>query len=357
MEAPRRVLIVVNDVEPDELRSALPSDLDVSVVHSGQRALEEASAAPPDLVLIDVDLPDLSGYEICRRFRADPVLSRCKVILTAQHGDRDSQLRAFDAGAHDFLAMPFDGAVLAAKARVYLRFRSLEEEAVRMKSELLSLLAHEIRTPLTGVLPPAEMLAAEGPMDEEQRRMWGQMVLDNGRRLASLAERGMLLNELRSGTRTLSLERADLAELVRKAARKLQHAGPTFAVEIEGAASLSADVDSPLLERALEILLENARLFGPTDSRILIEMWRENSGPRIAVTVSGAADRSAVQLALETFAPRLVGDQVVGSDLGLALVRRIFEAHGGRVEVRAEPGRATGFLCELRGAPAVCRQT
>ncbi len=130
---------------------------DVMTAHTGEQALAQAQARPPDLVLLDVRLPDLNGYEVCRRLKASAATAAVPVVLvTALAGEADKQ-RAISAGADDVLAKPLDSAALLLRARSLVRVKRLRDALAARDRQLLRLLGAD-----PGPLAPPEHEALAG---------------------------------------------------------------------------------------------------------------------------------------------------------------------------------------------------
>src|SRR5207247_8295952 len=121
---PSRILVV--DATPHNLKLLdavlAPRGYDVDTAISGAEALEKAAAAAPDLVLSDIVMPGMDGYELCRRLRADPATRFVPVVMVTASGDQE-KVKAIEAGADDFILKPFNQAELLARVRSLLRIK------------------------------------------------------------------------------------------------------------------------------------------------------------------------------------------------------------------------------------------
>lgn len=123
MPVPSTILIVDDEPRGRETLEALllPLGHRLEFAGSGAQTLEQAAACQPDLVLLDVMMPDMDGYEVCRRLRADPLLAEVPIILVTALDDRDSRLTGIEAGADDFITKPYDRMELRARVKTVLR--------------------------------------------------------------------------------------------------------------------------------------------------------------------------------------------------------------------------------------------
>jgi DNA-binding response OmpR family regulator len=192
---------------------------------SGELALQAARLHPPDLILLDVRLPKMSGYEICREFKADARLAEIPVIFVSALGDPEEKLQAFQAGGVDYVTKPFQAEEIRARIEVHLRLHRLQqeveehnarlEEAVRRrtkeveeanvrlaaqdraKNQFLSAVAHELRSPLNSLSGAAELafnLSARQPEMAEYRQLFER----SRERLQRLLDDALLLSAIQS---------------------------------------------------------------------------------------------------------------------------------------------------------------
>lgn len=166
-----RILIVDDSAENVRLLLELlePLGAELLTAFNGREALEQVAARPPDLILLDIVMPEMSGHAVCEQLKADPHTRLIPVvILTGLHGEQE-KLRAIEAGADDFLNKPFSRAELLARARALLKLKRYTDDLEHAEATLLTLAAAvESRDPHTG--DHCERLARMGVRLGEQLR-------------------------------------------------------------------------------------------------------------------------------------------------------------------------------------------
>lgn len=338
-----RILAVDDDrLNIAMINEILGEDYHLITASSGEEGLEAASRFRPDLILLDVMMPGIDGFETCRQIRSNPDLKDVKVILVSAKSLTKERLKGYEVGADDYVTKPFNTDELLAKVRVFLRLRSVEE-LDRMQQQLLSLVAHEIRTPLTGIVPAGELLSGEASMEESERRMWGEMVLRNSYRLLGLAEKGLLLCQLTAGQVRLDLETLDLVDLAQTVVRESDAAAQEKNVEVVVGARdpLMVDGEERYLKMVLESVLDNAVKFSPVEGEVRVDLGGNEQSATFSITNLGPEVNP--EEVFSAFSPRRVDDQIVGSGMSMALSRAIMRAHEGDMQIDSKP--SAGTIC------------
>ncbi len=214
MQKRNRILAVDdNQTNLAIMEELLEEDYDLKTASTGEQALEMARDFEPDLILLDIMMPGIDGYEVCHRLRQDPRVKHAKIIMVSAKALLAERLKGYEVGADDYIVKPFEEDELLAKVRVYLRLKSVEE-VDQLKSDLLDLLGHETRTPLTGIISPAEILMSDQNLDPDKQKALIAMLHRNSRRLFGLFEKIVKLCALKSGKYKLDLAWCNLCDVV-----------------------------------------------------------------------------------------------------------------------------------------------
>ena len=335
---------------------------------TGRDALAALSQHPVDVVLLDINLPDMSGLEVCSRIKTDPSLDAIQVLQLSATAISDAdKVRGLEGGADAYLAEPAGPDVVVATIHALLRVRRAEQErkaafereqdarrlaeqANRIKDNFLATLSHELRTPLNAALGWITLLKGGMLYGERQQR-----AIDALERSAK--QQWTLINELLDAASIqqrkmrLELSMVDLEaigaaviELVRaEAAAK----GVELLVSIEPA---RVSGDSARLQQVITNLLNNALQFTASGGRVGLGIRRDRLDVVIRVEDSGIGiDPTFLPHVFEEFRQADgPGSGRGGLGLGLAISRHIVELHGGRIEATSDGlGRGATFIVRI----------
>jgi two-component system sensor histidine kinase/response regulator len=351
-----KILVVDDNVTNLTIvEETLSDDYEIVCASSGAEALAVASKFRPDLVLLDIMMPEMDGYETCRRLRADPQLRYVKVVLVSAKTRTADRLLGYEAGADDYITKPFVPEELAAKVRVFLRLKSVEE-LDQMKTEILTLLAHETRTPLTCVAGVLDMLRSPVSLPEHQREEALDIARQNCTRLQTLIEKSNMLWRLRAGQVAAKIVPTDASTIV-----SMSVGGVTaFAndrqvrIRVDVPASVSVRGDAELLTLVLQSLLHNAIRFSPSPGVVRAEVTQENRFVTFAVIDKGPGiDPSRVSGLFDAFETNDIMHHTQGQGLSLAVAHEIVKRHGGLVELAPGETGETRFVVRIPSATTV----
>src|SRR4051812_11362875 len=344
----------------------------------GPSAIAAAFERHPDLCILDVSMPagDLgvddrsTGFEVCRRIKRDPRTSRIPVIFVTALNDTSDRVRGIEAGGDDFLTKPHNRLVLGARVRSLLKLKaatdSLEDtlrklrEVEKMRDDLMNMIVHDLKTPLTSVLATMEMLIDGdfGELNDDQRRMLSDA---EGKAEDLLALIGDLLEvaRLEEATMTLDLEpiapAAMLNEIVNEWSIRFQQEGATATVDVSDDAPVF-EADKALLRRVLGNLVSNALTHSASAVAIQLSARRDNEGILFTVADNGPGIPPEYHEVIFRKFERVKNPNIPrtrSSGLGLAFCKLVVDAHGGRIWVQsAGEGKGSAFHFSLPMKPA-----
>ena len=369
--SPESILVVNDDEASRYLAARLLAGAGYRVFEAGlgEEALECAVRERPDVVVLDVNLPDISGYEVCQRLRARPETASLAVLHTsATFVTPEKKVRGLEGGADAYLTEPFEGEELIATVRSLLRMRRAEQalrrraehltEADRRKDLFLATLSHELRNPLAAITTAAGILGRREQVDPHEARMVS-IIQRQTQHLCRLVDDLLDVSRITRGKVELRRERVDLRgvlEHVLAAFRPLADKRQLVLGVRMPEEPLWVDADATRLEQVFANLLDNAAKYTDAGGSVVLEL-REAPGPegrmgvRVSVHDTGIGIRPDVlPHVFELFAQ---ADESLersrgGLGIGLTLVHNMVDLHGGQVEAHsAGPGQGSEFVVWL----------
>jgi signal transduction histidine kinase len=363
------VLIVDDDADNRFLLRELLAGDDYGIIEAadGAQALACVARHVPDVILLDVLMPGMDGLAVCRRLRADRRTAAVPVILVTAQRSRDDRLAGIAAGASDFLTKPVDVAELRLRVRNAVSTKRLYDrvereyqrtkELERHRDNLVHMLVHDLRSPLTGIVCDLQLLEAEG-----QRVLHPDLMecvsgaIKSAQVLSGMIRSILDVNRLESGAMPLTLEETDVVGVVRKARTELGSAALRVRVEHgDGGGHSTALCDPELIRRVVLNLLGNAMHFSPPEELVTVSIGRRNGSVRIAVADRGpGVPAEHHDRIFQKFGQVENGGRPrrASTGLGLAFCRLAVEAHSGRIGVQSEDGKGSTFWFELPVRPA-----
>jgi signal transduction histidine kinase len=379
-------ILIVDDNENNlfSLKSLIEEYIDARVIKAdcGPKALQELSKNDVDLIILDIQMEDMDGFEIAslikqrKKTRDIPI-----VFLTASFTNEEFRQRGFEIGAADYLTKPIDEYQLINRINVYLRIIEKErnlnleleqkvreqtmelriakeaaEAANEAKSMFLANISHELRTPLNIIMSINQMLRLylnKNELDKGQVEKKVNMQVQNCYRLLRLVNNLIDITKMDSGHFELIKRKGNIVQIVECITMSVveyiedKGIGLVFDTDVEES-TLYFDPDA--IERIVLNLLSNAIKYTPSGGCIFVNIQSIEDGVVISIKDTGAGiDQEKIDVIFERFkqVDELLTRRHEGSGIGLSLVKSLIQMHGGSIEVHSEEQKGTEFIVML----------
>ena len=361
--APAPRILIVDDV-PDNLRLLAAmlkaNGYQARPVTSGKLAIEAALQSPPDLILLDINMPEMDGFAVCARLKREETLKEIPVIFISALSETADKLAAFKAGGVDYVTKPFQEQEVYARVHTHLELRRQREQLrdnllqlqqlEKLRDDLTHMIAHDMRSPLMAVEGHLKMLELfeAGAFSKEGKSYLTQARQGAGR-LGRMIFEMLTVSKLEAGKFKTNPVACDLVQIARKVVAEAEaFKGDKTIRFLPPMQKLTLRVDADLLERVLENLLANAVKFAADAGEVQLCLTATEHQARVEVVDDGVGIRAENQLKIfEKFGQVESGKSRIGTGLGLTFCKLAVEAHGGRIGVNSAPGRGSTFWFTL----------
>src|SRR5215210_1592157 len=362
--APRLLLVEDNA----DLRSFVAGRLSrryrVETAADGAAGIEAARRSRPDLIVTDVMMAGVDGFELCRTLKADPAFATTPIILLTARAGTEAVAEGLDVGADDYVVKPFALGELEARIAAHLRSRETERQLHERESRLAAIgqmtssVVHDLRNPLTLVKGYADLAHALALRGGDAATIVRELetVRSESDRLRRMIEE--ILDFARGGSPRLALEtvpaRSFLEGVLQPLAADLRERGIEAELDLRLAPSVKVTLDRDRIQRVLENLLINAReALAPWGREKRIAIRARAEGEHLRVRVADSGPGIPEEAADHLFEPFATNGKKQGTGLGLVTVRNLVKAHGGEIEVETQaPEGGAAFTVVLPLAPA-----
>ncbi len=347
---------------------------EIEFATNGEAAMEWMNTRKFDLILLDINMPVMNGFEVCRKIRSNQDMNNVPVIFLSAESERESLLKGFELGAQDYITKPFDSRELLVRVRTHLGLKdsleklemlnkSLEEKVFertqqlkeandkleatnlklidldRAKAEFLNLISHEIRTPLNGIIGPLELLK-----DPAYTREIGDLVeiLDiSVKRLERFSLDALLITRLKTKMLEIKKDRIQLSILIKEVLNEEKEKFQSRNIQVKLKNEIIGGLisgEAELIKKCIGNIFDNAILFSPQNGTIEINTYVEDQTIICEIKDKGKGFASgAIDHIFELFT---TGDACIDNctGIGLPIAEMIMKEHGGSIIIGNTPG-------------------
>jgi len=352
----------------------------IMLATNGKDAIEIARQKLPDLILLDIAMPVMDGYEVCASLKEDPVTCDITVIYLTARTEPEDILKGFETGAVDYILKPFNAAELIARVKTHLDLKEktealktvnalLEDQVKQRTSELtvsnvslkdanlklekayneLTILEqakdefirhinHELRTPLQGIHGFTFIL--EDIVTSPEQKEYIQAINSLVKRLVKLSEITLIITEIKANNQKILLKTISLQDTIHMLLEQFTSSNERIEILHDLAENLDVKADQKLLLISLEQILDNAIKYSSEDKKIIIRTFRKNGNIMIEIADNGPGfSKNAMEHLYEFFSADNLKYRSHGFGIGLATAKTILNTMNAKLEINNLPGQ------------------
>nr|CRH05582.1 putative Histidine kinase, include a N_terminal response regulator receiver domain [Candidatus Magnetococcus massalia] len=353
---PTKILIVDDEKSNiDLLVQLLQPHYKTLVAKSGELAIKRVQDDPSiNLILLDILMPEMDGFEVCKQLKADEKLAEIPVIFVTSMESTEDETRGLEVGAVDFIRKPFHSGVVLARIQTHLALQRQKQELLtlnELKNHFLGMAAHDLRNPISVVCGLSNLLI-DIPLKDEEKREFYQTINDVGHQMLKLLDNLLDVSVIESGRFELNKKPEDLAELAKVRAEMLKFSSDKKQITLQSelAATPLVAFDKARISQVMDNLLTNAIKFSPPGSMVTLRSGVEDGRVMFQVTDQGPGlsveDQKKLFGTFQKLSAQPTGEEK-STGLGLSIVKRIVDAHEGEILVQSPPGSGAIFTLYL----------
>lgn len=349
-------LILVLDDNPENLKVIgnilAENGYEPNVFLNSQKALTSLMEEQPELILLDIMMPDMDGYQFCRKIKSIDLLCEIPVIFLTAKTEPLDIVRGFEAGGVDYVTKPFNAAELLARVKTHVELKTTREHLQALnqtKDKFFSIIAHDLRNPLQCLLMASDMLEHDyDQFPDEQRKKYIHNFYENSHMLSNLLENLLHWAQAQTGNIAIKPASIDVFNLANECMKLLsEHANrKNIALSATVAQGLMVYADLNMIRSVLRNLVINALKFTHSGGKVTISAQTVPGNKHIQVSVRdtgiGMSKETLTNLFRLDLRHNTTGtDNEKGTGLGLLLCEEFIRKNNGVIHVTSEPGSGT----------------
>ncbi len=360
MQESKPLLLIVDDVSKNlqVLGSVLrEEDYEISAAISGKQALAIAADIHPDLILLDIMMPEMDGFETCRRLKDNPSTADIPVMFLTARTDADDIVKGFALGAVDYITKPFNRQELLARVATHLALRYSQQqlrETIRDKDKFFSIIAHDLRGPLGSFMSIAEYVAENiAELEINDAKTLFREMQHTGKGVYVLLENLLEWSRIQLGTIQFNAEVVDIASILERTYNLLRSQADQKQITLKvDMTHLDVVADRNMIATVVRNLISNAVKYTPRGGQISVTLMTRPEQGKVYISVQdsgvGMDEERVAGLFDITQTKSTPGtDKEKGSGLGLILCKELVALHDQSLHVESEKGKGSTFTFTL----------
>ncbi|TAF07647.1 MAG: hybrid sensor histidine kinase/response regulator [Nostocales cyanobacterium] len=322
---------------------------------NGNKAINSLERVKPDLILMDVMMPEIDGLETCRLIKQSDRWHPIPIIMVTALTSKEDLARCLTAGADDFISKPIHGMELRARINSMLRIKHQYDEVqelLQWRQDMVNMMVHDLRNSLTNMILSAHILQYPNLPPEKQQIKVHQIIMA-GQELQSMIDSLLLMAKLESSNMVLNYSDVDLHSLCHSIVEQFKEIAKNKNLQLiselpkPGGGNLKVDLG--IFRRIIDNLVANAIKFSPVNSKIILRAnYLEDGWARIEVADFGLGIQEELrEIIFNKYETGKLIKNTSQTGLGLAFCKMAIEAHGGKITLRDNHPQGSIFTVEI----------
>ncbi|MFK5969504.1 MAG: hybrid sensor histidine kinase/response regulator [Candidatus Marithrix sp.] len=357
---PRSKILIIDDERSQriKLESMLKQEsYDITLLADGREIFAELAITMPDLIILDLMMPGMDGFEICRRIKADAKYQNIPIILVTILDTKQALTQGIDAGADDFLQKPVTSLELRARVRSMLRIKKQYDELqaiLQMREELSNMIVHDMSSPIISVLLHATLMEEKTKDAELKKHL--EMIRLSAERLDSFVNDMLMLAKMEESKLRLNPTEVDVNQIILEAEKHFSIIAHSKGIELKLVLpnpSFTMQLDRNLFWRVIGNLLANALQYSPSGSIVTLNLGTKyvDNKPHLYMQVidqgSGIPEEYRNRIFEKFEVVDLKKQGIVQVGLGLTFCKMAVDAHGGVISVKPNSPQGSIFIVDI----------
>ncbi len=362
-------IIIVDDIAKNiQVAASILQDYDlnISFADNGKKALDIIRSREIDLILLDIMMPEMDGFEVCRQLKEDKATAHIPVIFLTAKTDTESIVKGFELGASDYVNKPFNPQELVARVKTHLKLKHMTDslkasekrlmEANAAKDKFFTIIAHDLKAPFTGIIGFNQLLLSKiGTISSEKIKSYVEKSLSSTKMALNLLENLLAWARSQTGKIEADPEDIDLDDLLQDVHMLLNNIAQAKKIDlkVDTETAITIHADREMLFTVLRNLISNSLKYTPECGSVNVTAVRNGNETEITVfdTGVGIHKEDIPKLFRIDITHSTPGtDQEKGTGLGLLICKEFIEKNNGNICIESEPGKGTKFTINLLAA-------
>jgi len=361
MTTPKNILIV--DDTPDNinvLKNILtPDGYQFYISTNGELAINVATKNIPDLILLDVMMPGIDGFETCKRLKNIEATKDIPIIFITAKNEPEDIVKGFNFGGVDYITKPLRSEEVCARVKTHLTIKNLMdeledknkllEETNELKNKFIGMASHDLRNPLASITGFSKILIEEkDDLTDEEIDEFSHIIFSVSTNMSNLVENILDVSIIESGKLELKYQKHSISELIQERIKIFKAFGNKKNIEICFNNSIIPEFlfDSDRITQVIDNLLSNAVKFSPHEKKIVVTLEQDNNFAKVSIKDQGPGineeDKAKLFDPFQKLSAKPTGGEK-SSGLGLTIAKKLIEGHKGTIEVISEKNIGTTF--------------